>query len=214
MRLGQITVACSALVLLASLTACGGGETPEPEATTAETTAEAAAVEPTDEASDVESETTAESVEAGDGEVAACGELTTADISTATGGLEFTEASDTSVDQDVTCTFYSLTATYGVSVSQESTGTLIGGELEGLPKAEANAKLQLLAEMALTDPTTTAISVAGTDGIVTTGTTVIGSPTAVAAVVVGDQVYRVTVDGSEITDSAGVAAAILDLAVA
>ena len=214
MRLGQITAACSAFVLLATLTACGGGDSTEPEPTSAETTAEATAAETTDEASDVESETTTESEEAGDGEEAACGDLTTADISTATGGLEFTEASDTSVDQDVTCTFYSLTATYGVSVSQESTGTLIGGELEGLPKAEANAKLQLLAEMALTDPTTTAISVAGTDGIVTTGTTVIGSPTAVAAVVVGDQVYRVTVDGSEITDSAGVAAAILDLAVA
>ena len=212
MRLGQITAACSALVLLATLTACGGGDSTE--ATTAETTAEAAAVEPTDEASDVESETTAESVEAGDGEVAACGELTTADISTATGGLEFTEASDTSVDQDVTCTFSSLTATYGVSVSQESTGTLIGGELEGLPTAEANAKLQLLAEMTLTDPNTSAIAVAGTDGIVTTGTTLIGSPTAVAAVVIGDQVYRVTVDGSEITEPAAVAAAILDLAVA
>ena len=214
MRLGQITAACSAFVLLTSLTACGGGDSPEPEATTTETTAEATAAETTDEASDVESETTAESVEAGDGEVAACGELTTADISTATGGLEFTEASDTSVDQDVTCTFSSLTATYGISVSQESTGTLIGGELEGLPTAEANAKLQLLAEMTLTDPNTSAIAVAGTDGIVTTGTTLIGSPTAVAAVVIGDQVYRVTVDGSEITEPAAVAAAILDLAVA
>lgn len=212
MRLGQITVACSALVLLATLTACGGGDSTEP--TTAETTTEATAAETADEASDVESETAAESEEAGDGEAAACGELTTANISTATGGLEFTEASDTSVDQDVTCTFYSMTATYGVSVSQESTGTLIGGELDGLPTAEANAKLQLLAEMTLTDPNTSAIAVAGTDGIVTTGTTLIGSPTAVAAVVIGDQVYRVTVDGSEITEPAAVAAAILDLAVA
>ena len=214
MRLGQITAACSAFVLLATLTACGGGDSTEPEPTSAETTAEATAAETTDEASDVESETAAESEEAGDGEAAACGDLTTADISTATGGLEFTEASDTSVDQDVTCTFSSLTATYGISVSQESTGTLIGGELEGLPTAEANAKLQLLAEMTLTDPNTSAIAVAGTDGIVTTGTTLIGSPTAVAAVVIGDQVYRVTVDGSEITEPAAVAAAILDLAVA
>ena len=213
MRLGQITAACSALTLTFALTACGGSDEPADSSQSSETTAAEAE---TTEAAETETEAaeTEAAETAGDGEAAACGDLTTADISEATGGLEFADADDTSVDQDITCTFTALTATYGVTVSQQSTADMLGGELEGLPTAEANAKLQLLAEMTPTDPSTTAIAVAGTDAIVTTGTTVIGSPTAVAAVVIGDQVYRVTVDGAEITDQAAVAAAVLDLAAA
>ena len=174
MRLGQITAACSALTLTFALTACGGSDEPADSSQSSETTAAEAE---TTEAAETETEAaeTEAAETAGDGEAAACGDLTTADISEATGGLEFTDADDTSVDQDITCTFTALTATYGVTVSQQSTADMLGGELEGLPTAEANAKLQLLAEMTLTDPSTTAIAVAGTDDIVTIGTTVIRS---------------------------------------
>lgn len=216
--MARSTTAGRAAIILAaalSLAACGGGgedpgddgaATSAPAPEQAATSADAPTTEAPDDgetdATDAEDETTED-----------CNDLSPADVSAAAGGVAFDTVDDDSVDADSSCLFGAAAQVYGVTVSEESTETFLAGDLAGLGAAEANAVLEQLHTMTLSNAQTTPLTVTGGEGVLITGEAMTGGATATAAVVVDGEVVQVTASGEALGDLAAVVTAVLEAAV-
>ncbi|MET0663827.1 MAG: DUF3558 family protein [Ilumatobacteraceae bacterium] len=190
-RLCSLAAPVAAGVLFLAVTACGSDadsdaastETPgsQPQASDAPTTVVPTTAEPT----------TVETVPSPE-----CNGLSAADVGAAAGG-EFDTAEDVSAGSDVSCLFSSSTTGDSVVVLTESTGTYLGGALDGLPIDQALGVLQTTYTTVMDAPTVQATTIGGFPGIVVTGTnTIIGAPVGYASTIVNGTVVEVSSDGA------------------
>lgn len=132
-----------------------------------------------------------------------CDDAGAAAVSAAIGTVTLDTADDVSVDTDQTCLYSNSTSVSAVTLSTESTSSLLGGDLEGVPLDEALTTLGSTQTLFLDDGATSEqITIGDVPAVVVTGTSISAGPVGYAATVVDGTVIEVDVSGTDIAADA------------